>query len=91
MIAGRVEAIVDSHAGLQGAIAAGKVKVLAVTSARRLPDHPDLPTVAETLPGFRSMGWFALLARRVRPSYRSQGERRPEDHPWPTRVAATLP
>jgi tripartite-type tricarboxylate transporter receptor subunit TctC len=62
VIAGRVEAIVDSHAGLQGAIAAGKVKVLAVTSARRLPDHPDLPTVAETLPGFRSMGWFALLA-----------------------------
>jgi tripartite-type tricarboxylate transporter receptor subunit TctC len=36
--------------------------VLAVTSAHRLPDFPDLPTVAETLPGFATGGWQGIVA-----------------------------
>jgi tripartite-type tricarboxylate transporter receptor subunit TctC len=42
---------------------AGSIKALAVTSSARLPNFPDLPTVAETLPGFQVVAWFALLAR----------------------------
>ena len=35
---------------------------LAVASPKRLPDFPDLPTVAETLPGFEAGGWQVLVA-----------------------------
>ena len=36
--------------------------MLAVASAHRLPDFPDLPTVAETLPGFAAGGWQGIVA-----------------------------
>jgi tripartite-type tricarboxylate transporter receptor subunit TctC len=57
-----VHAIVDAVSGLAGSIRGGSIKPLAVASERRLADFPDLPTVAETLPGFVAVGWFALLA-----------------------------
>jgi len=42
---------------------AGKVKLLAIGSARRLAEFPDLPTVAESgLPGFEARSWFGLFA-----------------------------
>jgi tripartite-type tricarboxylate transporter receptor subunit TctC len=37
--------------------------LLAAASDRRLVQFPDVPTVAETLPGFQATGWLALLAR----------------------------
>src|SRR5262249_47026967 len=40
----------------------GLVKLIAVTSAKRLPDFPDLPTVAETVPGFSATGWQVMVA-----------------------------
>ncbi len=43
-------------------IAAGKVRALAVTSTTRLPAMPDLPTMAETLPGFQFSVWTGLDA-----------------------------
>jgi tripartite-type tricarboxylate transporter receptor subunit TctC len=62
LLGGRVHAIVDAASGLASAIGGGTIKALAVASERRLPDRPELPTVAETLPGFMAMGWFALMA-----------------------------
>ena len=44
------------------AIRAGKVRGLAVTTARRSAAAPDLPTVASFLPGFEAVNWFALFA-----------------------------
>ena len=44
------------------AIRAGKVRGLAVTTAKRSAAAPDLPTVASFLPGFESVNWFALFA-----------------------------
>lgn len=38
------------------------LKPLAVASAKRLPNYPDLPTIAEFIPGFESKGWLALMA-----------------------------
>ena len=62
VVGGRVSMIVEGLGTLMGAIQGGSIKRLAVTSLQRLPNFPDLPTVAETVPGFISTGWFALLA-----------------------------
>jgi len=61
-LAGRVDAMVESLPAVAGAVTGGSLKVLALGSPERLSDFPGVPTVAETLPGFRSMGWSALMA-----------------------------
>jgi len=60
--AGRVSLIVEGYSGIIGAVKAGQVKLIAVASPQRLPEFPDLPTVAETIPGFAAAGWVVLLA-----------------------------
>jgi tripartite-type tricarboxylate transporter receptor subunit TctC len=45
----------------------GKLTLLAVTTPKRSPDMPDVPTVAETLPGYEAVGWQGLLARAGTP------------------------
>jgi tripartite-type tricarboxylate transporter receptor subunit TctC len=65
--AGRVSMIIEGYSGIVGAIKAGQVKVIAVAAAQRLPQFPDLPTVAETLPGFSATGWQVLVAPRGTP------------------------
>jgi tripartite-type tricarboxylate transporter receptor subunit TctC len=40
----------------------GKVKLLGVATAKRMESLPDVPTIAETLPGFESAAWFAVVA-----------------------------
>jgi tripartite-type tricarboxylate transporter receptor subunit TctC len=62
VIGGRVPLIIEGYSGLAGAIQAHTVNVLAVASARRLPDFPDVPAVAETLPGFAAGGWQGIVA-----------------------------
>jgi tripartite-type tricarboxylate transporter receptor subunit TctC len=47
---------------LAGAYQSGQLKALAVASANRLPELADLPTVAETLPGFVAVGWQCVVA-----------------------------
>jgi tripartite-type tricarboxylate transporter receptor subunit TctC len=52
-----------SYAALKGQIAAGRIKPLAVTGAKRLPDLPDVPTVAESgFPGFEAYSWIGIFA-----------------------------
>jgi tripartite-type tricarboxylate transporter receptor subunit TctC len=46
----------------------GELKALAVTSAARWPDLPEVPTVAETLPGFETLAWNGILAPRGTPT-----------------------
>jgi tripartite-type tricarboxylate transporter receptor subunit TctC len=62
VMGGRVPLIIEGYSGLAGAIQAHKLNVLAVASSKRLPDFPDLPTVAETLPGFAAGGWQGMVA-----------------------------
>ena len=51
-----------SYAALRSQIAAGKIKPLAVTGAKRLPDLPDVPTVAESgYAGFEAVDWKVLV------------------------------
>ena len=54
--------IIEGYSGIVGAVKAGQVKLIAVASAERLPEFPDLPTVAETIPGFSATGWQVLVA-----------------------------
>ena len=62
-LGGRTHAIIDGLPSLAGAVEGGKLKLIAVGSAQRLPNRPGTPTVAETLPGIkRALGWFALMA-----------------------------
>ena len=42
--------------------ATGKVKAIAINSAKRVPQLPDVPTVAETLPSYKYKSWFGVLA-----------------------------
>ena len=67
VIAGRVPMMMQTIAPVAGIIAAGEVKLLAVTSTARLRNHPDTPTVAETIPGFTSSGWSILVAPKGTP------------------------
>ena len=62
VIGGRVPLIIEGYSGLAGAIQAHTINVLAVTSTHHLPDFPNLPTVAETLPGFAAGGWQGIVA-----------------------------
>jgi len=62
VMGGRVQVIMDGLPSLAGAINGGQLKLLAVGSAKRLPNRPDTPTIAETLPAIpRALGWFALM------------------------------
>lgn len=59
---GRVAIVIEGYSGLAGGMSSGLIKGIAVASLERLPDFKDLPTVAETLPGFVAGGWNVLLA-----------------------------
>jgi len=60
--AGRVNMIIEGYPGIIGAVNAGQVKLIAVASPQRLPEFPNLPTVAETIPGFAAAGWLIVAA-----------------------------
>ena len=62
VVSGRVPMVIDGYPPLAGAIASGAIKPLAVGSTKRLPEFPNLPTAAETIAGFNSRGWLALVA-----------------------------
>lgn len=59
IMSGRVPVLID---GLGGPLSSGQVRLLAVASPQRLRSHPDVPAIAETLPGFAASGWFVLVA-----------------------------
>lgn len=61
-IAGRTDIYIDSVPAMSGHLAGGKLRIIGVTSPDRLPGFENIPTVAEAVPGFAAVGWFALLA-----------------------------
>jgi tripartite-type tricarboxylate transporter receptor subunit TctC len=68
LLAGQVQIMFSNPAASAAHVRAGKLRALAATSEKRLPDFPDLPTVAESgLPGYEASTWWGLLAPRGTP------------------------
>jgi tripartite-type tricarboxylate transporter receptor subunit TctC len=68
LIGGRVQVMFDVLTSSIAHIRAGEVRALAVTTAARSAALPDVPTVAETVPGYESSGWAGVGAPRATPA-----------------------
>ena len=69
LLAGNIQAMFLSYGTGQALFKAGRVRVLAVTTAQRSPAMPDVPTIAESgVPGYDSGVWYALLAPKGTPA-----------------------
>ena len=63
VLGGHVDMIFSAPPGVMPHVKAGKLRALAVTSAKRLPSLPDLPSIAESgLPAYDISGWYGVLA-----------------------------
>jgi tripartite-type tricarboxylate transporter receptor subunit TctC len=63
VVGGRVEVSSDNLPAVQPFVEAGKLRALAVTTTKRWPELPDVPTVAEAgVPGYEASAWFTIAA-----------------------------
>jgi tripartite-type tricarboxylate transporter receptor subunit TctC len=62
LLAGDVDVMFDNLGVSLGLVKGGKLKLIAVGTERRMSALPDVPTIAESLPGFASSAWFAVVA-----------------------------
>ncbi len=60
LIGGSIDAFIDPILGSASFAKAGQLKVLAVTSRQRVPNQPDMPTVAESVPGYEFYSWYGV-------------------------------
>ena len=67
IMGGRVHAVIDGWASLRGAIESKDLTPLAILSPKPVAMLPNLPAASATVPGFTSIGWQALTARRGTP------------------------
>lgn len=68
LLAGQIDLMFAPAQTVMPHVQAGRLKALAVTSARRAATLPNLPTAAESgLPGYEALGWFGLLAPAATP------------------------
>lgn len=61
-VGGQVQMVISVIPAVLPTVRAGRVRALGVTSAKRTPLAPDLPTIAETVPGYEFIGWYSLVA-----------------------------
>ena len=67
LLAGQVEMMCDNLGVSLPHVKAGKLKALAVASPKRIAALPDLPALAETLPGFEAVAWFGIVGPPAMP------------------------
>ena len=61
LMAGQIQVLFSSTVSTLPHVRSGKVRGLAITSLKRAPALPEVPTVAESYPGFESSSWFGML------------------------------
>jgi tripartite-type tricarboxylate transporter receptor subunit TctC len=62
LVAGSVDLMFDNLGVSLPLVKSGQLKLLGVATPKRMASLPDVPTIAETLPGFESAAWFAIVA-----------------------------
>jgi tripartite-type tricarboxylate transporter receptor subunit TctC len=67
LIGGQVDVLFDNMPSIIGHIRGGDVRALGVTTAQRSPALPDVPAVAETVPGYEASAWFGAAAPKGTP------------------------
>ena len=67
LLGGHIQMMIVSIGLVRSHFEAGKLRVLAFGSAARLPQFPDMPAIAESLPGYEAGSWYGLVAPRGTP------------------------
>ncbi|MGH8636113.1 MAG: Bug family tripartite tricarboxylate transporter substrate binding protein [Burkholderiales bacterium] len=67
LVAGQIHFVTPNLSAAIGFVKQGKLRALGVTSKERSKQVPNVPAVAETLPGFENLGWFGLVAPKGTP------------------------
>ena len=68
LLAGQVTVTFASSSSAMGYVASGKLRALAVTGAERIESLPDVPTIAEFVPGYEMTAWYGIGAPRNTPA-----------------------
>ena len=73
LLGGRVDLLFDNLPGSLPSVRGGQVKAVAVTSVKRIPELPDVPAMAEVLPGYAMTSWTAMIgAANMKPELTAQ-------------------
>jgi len=59
---GTIPVLISSMAASNAMVQAGKIRRIALSSSKRFPPFPDIPTISETVPGVTMDGWFVIVA-----------------------------
>jgi tripartite-type tricarboxylate transporter receptor subunit TctC len=67
-VAGQVQFLISVIPAVLPTVKSGKLRALGVTSAKRTALFPEIPTIAETVPGYEFIGWYSIFAPAKTPS-----------------------
>jgi tripartite-type tricarboxylate transporter receptor subunit TctC len=67
LVGGQVQMLISAYSSAFPHIKAGKLRALGVTGTKRIASAPDLPTIAETVPGYEVLSWYGLHAPKGTP------------------------
>lgn len=67
IVGGRIQFMLDTRPSITPLVQGGRVRILAVSSRQRSKDFPNVPTIAETVPGYEIEGWVGIFAPAATP------------------------